>query len=163
MKRLLVLLALSAVGSSQMTAAEPASPSAESATVVKVVQQFFDAMQARDAEGIRRVWQPKTQYAAGRSKDNGYAVGQKIIEDLTAELLKGNQPWLERMWNPTVHVEGRMAVVWARYDFHVGDKFTHNGTDCYTLLKTDEGWKIVGLVFTIEPGARTENPAGPPK
>ena len=45
-KRLLVLLALSAVGSSQMTAAEPASPSAESATVVKVVQQFFDAMQA---------------------------------------------------------------------------------------------------------------------
>lgn len=163
MKSLVALLALSVMLSSRAGAAEPsAAPTPESAAVLKVVQQFFEAMQARDADGIRRVWQPETQFSLGVRKDGGHAVAHETIEELTAELMKDNQPWLERVWHPTVHVEGRLAVVWARYDFHVGGQFTHNGTDCYTLFKTDAGWRIVGLVFTVEPGGLTENPAGPP-
>ena len=62
-----------------------------------------------------------------------------------------------------MHVEGRIAVVWTRYDFHRAGKMSHNGTDCFTLLKTDQGWKIVNGAYTVEPSDRTENPSGPPK
>lgn len=67
-------------------------------------------------------------------------------------------PWFERIRHPTVLIEDRIATVWARDDFHKGSNFTHNGTDCYTLLKTDAGWRNAGLVFTIEPGPTTKTP-----
>jgi hypothetical protein len=162
MRTFLGLLALLVGFAHCLAEQKTASSNPERAAVLQAVQQFFDAMRARDAAGIAAIWQPTTQFAEGRPAKDGYAVSQENIEQLTAELQQSPVGWLERIWDPTVLIEGRLAVVWARYDFHVGDKFTHNGTDCYTLLKTDLGWKIVGLVFTVEPGPKTENPAGPP-
>ena len=92
------------------------------------------------------------------------AKAQEHAVDADAARLKdGKEALLERMWSPTVHINGRIAVVWTRYDFHVNGKFTHSGTDCFTLLKTDQGWKIASCVYSVEPGAHTEHPAGPPK
>ncbi|MSU23068.1 MAG: hypothetical protein EXS32_04510 [Opitutus sp.] len=84
------------------------------------------------------------------------------IETDIARLAESKDLWLERMWTPTVHLDGRLAVVWTRYDFHLNGKMSHNGSDCFTLLKTDQGWKIASAAYSIEPGSRTENPAGPP-
>ena len=135
---------------------------ADEETALATVQQFLDAMQNRDAAAIKAVWQSGSQYSYSGPLGKSTVVVQKTIEQLITDLVSGNEPWLERIWNPTIKAAGNQAVVWARYDFHVGKKFTHNGTDCYSLLKTADGWKIVGLVFTVEPGPGTENPAGPP-
>ena len=78
-----------------------------------------------------------------------------------ADTVKVNT-YLERMWSPTVHFTGRIAVVWTRYDFHLNGAFSHNGTDCITLLQTDAGWKIATCAYSVEPGSRTEIPAGAP-
>lgn len=160
MKRFLLLVAALLFPLANGCATEP---SADKAAVLAVVQQFFDAMKSRDAEGIRQTYLPGTQYALGVPGNDGYIAKGKTVEALITDVKQDTRPWIERIWNPTVLIEGRIATVWARYDFHKGGKFTHNGTDCYTLLKTDTGWKIAGLVFTIEPGSRTENPAGPPQ
>lgn len=162
MKKLLPALAFLLLPLAGLAAAGATDSGSEKAAVLAVVQQFFDAMKARDAGGIRQTFLPGTQYALGVPTANGYAPKLKAIETLIAEVQQNPLPWLERIWDPTVLIGDRIATVWARNDFHVGPKFTHNGTDSYTLLKTDAGWKIAGLVFTIEPGAATENPAGPP-
>jgi len=146
-----------------LASAGAANPAQGKAAAVAVVQKFFNAMVARDGGGIRETFLPGTQYALGVPTADGYITKLKTIETLIAEVQQDPQPWLERVWHPTVLIEDRIATVWARYDFHKGSKFSHNGTDCYTLLKTDAGWKIAGLVFTIEPGGKTENPAGPPR
>lgn len=155
-----ILLCLLLLAPATNTHAEPAND--DKTAVLAVVQRFFDAMQTVDAAGISATWLPHSQYSLGVSGNDGYKTKQNTVENLTTELVTGKVPWLERMWSPIVLVAGRTAVIWGRYDFHVGNKFTHNGTDCYTLLKTDAGWKIAGLVFTVEPGGTTENPAGPP-
>jgi len=162
MNKILPVLAVMLSFSVGLMRAGTPDPAQDKAAVLAVVQRFFDAMKTRDATVIAAVWEPHAQFAVGAPGKDGYAASQETIEQLTSDLMKSPAGWLERMWNPTVHLEDRIAVVWGRYDFHVGDKFTHNGTDCYTLLKTDTGWKIVGLVFTVEPGPKTENPAGPP-
>ena len=136
---------------------------ADEGSALSAVQRFLDAMPNRDAASIRAVWQAGSQYSYSAPSGKGTVVVQKTIEELIAAVLADKDPWLERIWNPTIKVAGNQAVVWARYDFHVGKKFTHNGTDCYSLLKTADGWKIVGLVFTIEPSPATENPAGAPR
>ena len=41
-------------------------------------------------------------------------------------------------------------------------KFTHSGIDVFTLARTDTGWKILDLAFTIEPNAPSQHPGGAP-
>ena len=162
MKTLLTLLCLSVVLSGVSTAAS-AAYQAESAAVLKVVQEFFDALRAKDGARLRAICQPGAQFTSGRSAAEGYAVRQRPVETDAARFAESKDTYLERMWSPTVHIEGRIAVVWTRYDFHLNEKFSHNGTDCFTLIKTDQGWKIVCAAYSVEPGAKTENPAGPPR
>jgi ketosteroid isomerase-like protein len=136
---------------------------ADRTAVLKVVTSFFSAMRARDADAIRNLVQPKTQFVWIKPSGGGPRIVQESIEEFIPEAQAAPEPWLERIWTPTVHVDNGVAVVWARYDFHRGETFSHNGTDCYVLLKTAAGWKIVSLTFTVEPGARSLNPMGPPK
>ena len=138
------------------------SASTERAAVVKVVQQFFDALQTKDGESLRAICQPGAQFTSGRPTPDGYAVRSRPVETDIARLAESKDHWLERMWTPTVHIEGRIAVVWTRYDFHLNEKLSHNGTDCFTLIKTDGGWKIVCGAYSVEPGTKTEHPAGAP-
>ena len=139
------------------------TPRADRAAVLKVVNSFFEAMQARDVETIRNIYQPQTQFVWRVPSPGGVNVQQGSVEAFIQDVEAAPQPFLERIWSPTVNIEGGVAVVWARYDFHRGAKFSHNGRDCYVLLKTSDGWKIVSLVFSVEPGVRTENPLGPPR
>lgn len=72
--------------------------------------------------------------------------------------------WTERGWNPTVHVQAGLAVVWLPYDFYNDGKWSHCGIDTFTLVKRGEQWLIATLAFTMEqPPACAPHPDGPPK
>jgi hypothetical protein len=70
---------------------------------------------------------------------------------------------LERMWDPEVRIQGAIAAVWTRYDFHRDGKFSHCGTDAFNLVKTAEGWKIASAMWTVERTGCVPSPLGPPK
>jgi hypothetical protein len=163
MKKFLPVLALLLFPLAGLAADAPSDPAQEMAAVLAVVQRFFDALHTKDGEGLRATCQPGAQITAGRPVDGGYGLRQRSIEADIAQLATTKEVWLERMWSPTVLINGRIAVVWTRYDFHRDGKFSHNGTDCFTLLKTDTGWIIVCLAYTGETATQTENPAGPPQ
>jgi hypothetical protein len=160
MKTLFALLTMSLLVPSRAAAA---APNTETAAVLQVVQEFFDALHARDGARWRAICHPGAQITSGRPAAAGYALRQRPVETDAAHYAETKDTLLERMWSPTVHIDGRAAVVWTRYDFHLNGKFSHNGTDCFTLLKTDQGWKIVCGAYSVEPGGQTENPAGPPR
>ncbi len=163
MKTMVALFALLLGFSRVVAATDSAASEAERVAVVQIVQGFFDALQHKNGEALRVLCQPGAQFVSGRETPEGYRVKSRPVEADIARLAESKDRWLERMWTPTVHVEGRIAVVWTRYDFHNNGKLSHNGTDCFTLMKTDVGWKIVSLAYSVEPGTQTENPVGPPK
>lgn len=163
MKKLLPMLAFLLGPLVGFAVAGTTDPEKEKAAVLAVVQRFFDALHTRDGEGLRATCQPGAQLTSGRPADGGYVLRQRAVEADIAQLAAAKEVWLERMWSPTVHLQGRIAMVWTRYDFHRDGKLSHNGTDCFTLLRTDAGWKIVCAAYSVEPGAQTEHPAGPPK
>lgn len=162
MKPVIKSLLLSVLLAHSVTAAEPDSTHGDQKAVLQVLQQFFDALHDKDGDMLRAICQPGAQFSSGRPASEGYVVRSRPVEADIASFAESKDIWLERMWAPTVHIEGRIAVVWTRYDFHRSGKFSHNGTDCFTLLKTDAGWKIVCAAYSVEPGGKTENPAGPP-
>jgi hypothetical protein len=53
----------------------------------------------------------------------------------------------------TVQIHKQIAMVWAPYDLWVNKKFSHCGVDVFTLIKTNQGWKIASLIYTVEPDA----------
>lgn len=142
-------------------ASTPAVDPAERGAVLGVVQQFFDAMAARDVVAARRTLLPDGQFYVVRADASG-TVTRRTHEDYLARLSEGKERLLERIWDPIVTVHGRIATVWAPYDFHRDGGFSHSGVDAFTLIRTGEGWRIASLVYTVEPAVPSRHPAGPP-
>lgn len=152
---LLVLLCCSVAASAQPAEADRAS-------IMKVVQAFFDTMSANDVEGARKILQPQGRFHAMRVKNGQPDVHAFANEEYFADLQSSKQKKRERIWNPDVRVHGLVATVTAPYDFWIDGKFSHCGTDVFDLIKTEEGWKIAGGVYTVETTC-APSPLGPLK
>jgi hypothetical protein len=73
------------------------------------------------------------------------------------------QRFLERMWSPTVFLQGSLAVVRTSYDFHVDGKFSHCGVDVFTLVRSRGEWRVTHIVFTTQRQNCAPSPLGPPE
>ena len=123
------------------------APDGEKAAVTAAVQALFDAMAAKDAQKALSLVIPDGQLQSVRKTDAPAVARGRTLEAFANGLPTQKAPMLERMWNPDVHVSGPIATLAARYDFHLDGKFTHCGTDIFTLVKTADGWKISGGVL----------------
>lgn len=138
-------------------------PAADREQVLQIVQSFFDALAKHDGAALQTLCAPGSQVTAGpRPGTNPPALRQRTVEADVEGLSTSKDQLLERMWNPTVLLEGGIAVVWTPYDFHRNGKFSHNGIDVFTLMKLNGVWKIVGTVYSVEPEPPSRNPAGAP-
>jgi hypothetical protein len=138
------------------------SPATERDAVLKTVQVFFDTMNARDVDGARKVLQPQGRFHAMRlagGKPDPHAFAN---EEYLADLQGSKQTMRERIWNPDVRIHGLIATITAPYDFWIDGKQSHCGTDVFDLIKTEEGWKIAGGVYTVESKCDA-SPLGPLK
>jgi hypothetical protein len=148
-----------------LLAAGPAgaqSPDAERDAVLKTVQTFFDTMTAKDIEGARKVLQEQGRFHAMRMRDGKPDVRAFSNEEYFADLKASTRKMQERIWNPEVKISGLIASVWAPYDFWIDGKFSHCGIDQFDLIKTEDGWKIAGGVYTLESKC-APSPLGPLK
>lgn len=157
MRMLAILLA---VFVASIAEAQPANP--ERDAVLKTVQAFFDTMTARDVEGARKILQPQGRFHAMRMRDGKPDVRGFANEEYFADLQASKQKMQERIWNPDVQVTGLIASVRAPYDFWIDGKLSHCGTDQFDLIKTEDGWKIAGGVYTVETKCEP-SPLGPVK
>lgn len=131
--------------------------------ILMVVQKFFDSMTTRDKSTTQELLLMDGQYYGVREDPDELYIKRKTHREYIESLSDIEDEYTERIWNPTVLVHGRIAVVWAQYDFHINGKFTHCGVDAFTLIKTQDGWKIAGTVYTIEPEGCDQSPLGPIK
>ncbi len=131
------------------------------AAVVDTVQAFFDAMTERDAEGMRAMLTPDGIFYGYREGPDGLQVMSPTHAGYVERLAQGDSRLIERFWDPQVLLHDRMAVVWTPYDLYVDGEFSHCGIDNFNFLKTEDGWKITGIVFSMEPDNCEESPLGP--
>ena len=138
------------------------APPAERDAVLKVMQAFFDTMSAKDVDGARSILQPQGRFHAMRMDGAKPDVRAFSNEEYFAQLKASTQKMRERIWNPDVRIHGLIATVTAPYDFWIDGKFSHCGTDVFEFIKTEEGWKIAGGVYTLESKC-APSPLGPLK
>lgn len=141
----------------------PETPEAARASVLAVVQRFIDALAARDPAACRATLAPEGQVQAMNERAEGATMTYRLLGEFADRLSTWKERPLERIWNPTVLVHGRIATVWAPYDFHRDGVFSHSGIDVFTLMRAGDEWKIVNLAFNMQPHVPSQHPAGPPR
>lgn len=134
----------------------------EERAVLAAVQQMFDAMSRRDAEAYSALLMPEGMAIRVRV-DGPETNNVRFTSNAEGiELFKqGTDRWDERIWNPTVHVHGPIAVVWTPYDFHINGKFSHCGFDLFELLKVDGRWRLSNASWTVQTVDCRPSPLGP--
>ena len=137
--------------------------SASRDSVIAVVNQFFRAMESSDsAAAARTVHGPGSTYAF-RVQGDSATMRSESLSGFPSMLVRNQRKLVERMWDPTVHVHGPIAVVWTQYDFHIDGRFSHCGIDAFTVVRLAEGWRIVNIAYTTEQTGCKPSPLGPVK
>jgi hypothetical protein len=121
---------------------------AEEEQVIAVMQKVFDGIAAHDAAMIESTMLPDARLSFVRDQGTPASIGAIEMANRIS-LTKGTL--LERFNGaPRVLIRGRIAQLWAEYEFLRDGKFSHCGIDTATLLKTETGWKIASLSYTAE-------------
>jgi hypothetical protein len=156
-----VMVAACHSGSFPADQPEPTRPDPEEASVIAAVEVFFETLTTGDRSAAEAVLLPEGLFHAVRQSPDGWALGQRTHQAHLEALGTGPDEWVERMWEPTVLVHERIAVLWTPYDFHVNGEFSHCGVDAFSLVKLDDTWKIAGVMYTTEPSDCEPSPLGP--
>ena len=121
---------------------------------VAVANRLFEAMRAKNAEAIRALFMPEGQLVAiDRPRaGTGPSTTRVFTPEAFAKLIaEAKAPeFVEKMARFNVQIYGDMALVFGPYTFHVGDKFSHCGTNSFHLVRTPGGWKIANAASTLE-------------
>lgn len=154
MQRLLLICCLFSAGCASASGARPTATgpveSADRAAVIAAVQSVFDAMRTRDTSAIRAAFTPGAQLVSVRSVPNAPARHQTTpLSAFITSIGRATDELVETMWDARVDVAGDLASLWAPYHFRIGPTFSHCGHDAVHLLRTPEGWKIVGIAYTV--------------
>ncbi len=127
-----------------------AQAAADTAAIVQVTTNIFDAMRKRDTTLLRSAFAPDAQLiTVGTARDGTPRITmdkpQSFVEAVSQP---SDSVWDERTYNTEVRIDGRLATVWMEYDFYLGQQFSHCGVDAFQLAKYQDGWKVVTLADT---------------
>jgi hypothetical protein len=153
MKKTLALLVL-ALALCACAAAQTARKEGDRQDAVAVANKLFEAMRAKNAEAIRALFMPEGQLVAidrprtGTGPSTTRVFTPESFAKLIAEFKAPE--FNEKMSRFNVQIFGDMALVYGPYTFHVGDKFSHCGTNSFHLVRTPDGWKIANAASTLE-------------
>ena len=154
------LLALSTLFTSLIYATPP--DNGDEAAVLRLVDEFFDALEKREPERWKAFMLSGTVRVTPLVDEEGNEyVRIRSMEEGLASLAEGDPRFVERGWDPTVMVRGRIAMVWMPYDFHIDGKFSHCGVDLFEFVKLNGAWKMANIMWTVEREGCEASPLGP--
>ena len=132
----------------------PAQPTyaTDSTAVVDVVKTVLHAMRMADTATLRARLHPSMPLRVMRWRDGVPVIaadsGSRWIMGVAGTPVGRLD---ERIGTPVVQVDGNLAEVWAYYEFRRGEEFSHCGADQFVLGRTDDGWKVLVIAYSIRP------------
>lgn len=126
------------------------------------VETFFEAMAGNDWELASSVMIDDAVLYGYRIDAGQIVLGRITFEEYLQAMSGRNDRLLERIWDVQVLEHDRLATVWAPYDFYLNGEFHHCGTNSFSLIRDDSGWRIAGVVYSTLTETCAPSPLGPP-
>lgn len=141
--------------SSQAVHAEPAGDDAAVAEIDTIVKAFQAAIVAKDRAALEAMFLPADNswltVASGgiRLKPGQPRVRPSTYRKFTEFVGSSKMPVEERFYNVRIHSNGSIGTVYFDFDFVEDGKVTNRGAESWHLVKTDGGWKISSMVYSV--------------
>ena len=140
-----LVLALAAQASTgHMPPAGPIpAPGAEEQAVLQPIHALFAGIAARDAAMISAQLLPGGGATSVTEQPDGTRVTQRRTwTEVLARFQPGPEKFEERLTDPAIETDGRIAMVWGDYVFLIDGKVHHCGIDHFQLVRDNGAWKI---------------------
>ncbi|MEN9685721.1 MAG: hypothetical protein RLZZ28_1507 [Bacteroidota bacterium] len=128
----------------------------EKKAVLSRVQQFFTAMEKQDTAMFQDAVAANGQSWAVRKRNDSSFISFRSFGDRVYKFENPAQVIQEKILSAEVKIHQQIAMAWVPYTLSISGKFSHCGVDVFTLLKSDHGWKIVNISYTVEPNGCKE-------
>lgn len=125
---------------------QAAMPSAEEKEVRTFLERYFSTWSAKDMDGYGSCFHEQARISYVHQ---GVPHTQGLTDFLHSQKLShatASAPMTEIPTNMKILRDDRTAQASVRWKLTKGAEIT-TGTDCFTLIKTPAGWKILSLVF----------------
>ena len=114
-----------------------------------VIDTFFEGFHKGDTTTMRSVLHENIAMQTVFTDAEG---GHRMVGSDMDQLLRAiaerpeAQIWDERLLSYSIQIDGNLAQVWTPYEFWLNETFSHCGANAFTLVRTNEGWKITHLI-----------------
>lgn len=115
----------------------------------QTVATFFEGFHKGDTIVMRSVMHADMKMnTTFKSKTKEYMLDEGAADGLLTAIANRpkDQVWDEQLLDYKIEVDHTLANVWTPYRFSVNGKFSHCGANNFTLIATEEGWKIIYLI-----------------
>lgn len=158
------LLLTAALGA--MSASAPAqragatSPDADRAAIEAVRVKFDKAIRAQDLPALQGLfyegsinWRATGEPASRKFMSGRTGKPAPAVEVTGADQIIGKPEYkalrLEERFGPaTIVTDGQLATATFNYDFRANEQIQNWGTESWQLARTDDGWRIVNLMYS---------------
>lgn len=129
--------------------------------VLAIADQALDFISAENFAGLADLMLDdaitiSTAVRAGRHQINLRTAAEQRASKPTVDIV-------ERGFEPTVLVSGTVAMTWYPYDIYIDGAWSHCGVDVFSMVRTDDGWRIASMTWSTEqPPACQPHPDGEP-
>lgn len=135
------------------------------AAILDLMQRTFDAIASGDPDRWRPLLTDEARNLSFSTGGDGggtvWRMRERAYKDRLAQMDGKPTGYLERwIGEPTILVQGPIAVAWGEYEFWIEGVFSHCGVDTVNLAKIDGQWKIAHFMWTADPNGC---PEGHPK
>lgn len=132
------------------------STNSEEKMVLQKVNQFFEALEKQDTILLKSIAILDGQTTSIRSQNDSLLIRIATYKDRMKSFVNPQSVIYEKMLSAEIKIHGRIAMAWVPYTLSINQNFNHCGIDVFTFFKTQEGWKIVSLDYSVEPSVCPE-------
>jgi hypothetical protein len=156
----LILAACLAASFAAPVHAATTNADADVAAIRQVVQQFQTAIVAHDGKTLGSLFLPEGGAWRSALDDTTYAAAQarnpaaprtmpSTWQDFVGFVQRSTKPIEERFHDVRIDTNGTVASVWFDFEFVEDGKVTNRGSETWQLVRTDDGWKINAMLYSI--------------
>ena len=127
----------------------------DSARAVAAVLRLLDGMRTQDTAQMRAGLEGAVPMHAAVQHLGGPAVAVDSAAGWIAGVATApaGAALDERIDAPAFDIDANLAQVSAYYEFRRGDQFSHCGMDQFVLGRTNDGWKVIGIAYSVRRNA----------
>lgn len=122
----------------------------EEEAIKTTVDRFFKALESQDSVMYKDILFTDGQVWYVRETVDSIKYGNRNFAD-DIKSFNAHTVIKETPLDYEIKVHREIASAWVPYSLNINGAFSHCGVDVFTLIKTNDGWKIVNISFTIEP------------